>query len=72
MKTKSATESAERYARNSAKAFLDGGHNLIWITKVLEHSGLTGDRAREILRPLTKYGNPALAKELFTWLAIAN
>lgn len=72
MKTKSATESAERYATNSAKAFLEGQHDLIWIGRVLEHSGLTRDRTAEILRPLTGYGDPARARELFGWLASAN
>ncbi len=72
MKTRSATKTAERYVRNSAKAFLDGQHNLTWITRVLEHSGLTRDRAGEILRPLTNYGDPVRAQELFGWLASAN
>ena len=71
MKTKSATESAERYAVNSTKAFLEGQRNLTWITRLLEHSGLTRDRTVEILRPLANYGDFVRAQELFDWLASA-
>ena len=72
MKTKSVTESTERYAKDSAKAFLEGQHNLTWISRVLEHPGLTRKRTAEILRPLVNYGDNKRAQELFGWLASAN
>jgi hypothetical protein len=69
---KSPQVATERYATNSAKAFLEGEQNLTWITRVLEHSGLTRDWTAEILHPLATYGDPGRAQELFAWLATAN
>ena len=69
---KSIQVTTERYARNSAKAFLEGQQNLTWISKVLERSGLTRERTIEILRAMGSYGRTDRAQELFGWLASAN
>lgn len=68
MKVRSLEQSAERYARNSARAFLEGEGSIAWITGVLRRSGLSKDATLQLLSPLRHCGGRARAEALFVWL----
>ncbi len=68
MKTGSLSESTERYARNSTRAFLEGTKDTKWITGVLLQSGLSKQHIVRVLTPLRNYGDPLRGQALFQWL----
>ncbi len=68
MRVRSLEQSTERYARNSARAFLDGEGSIAWVTGVLRKSGLSKDATVGALSPLRGYGDHLRAEALFKWL----
>ncbi len=74
MKVRSLEESTWRYARNSARAFLEGTQDLDlkWITGVLEHCGLSKEETLRVLLPLRSQYIGGRAAALFDWLDSAN
>jgi hypothetical protein len=68
MRVRSLEQSTERYARNSARAFLEGERSIAWVTGVLRRSGLSKDATVTVLSPLRGYGDPERAGALFKWL----
>ncbi len=68
MRVRSLEQSTERYAKYSARAFLDGEGSIAWVTGVLRRSGLTKGETVRVLSPLRGYGERSRAEALFKWL----
>lgn len=71
MEVRGARESAQRYVKKSAMAFLEGEKNPSWIIGIVRGSGLGKQEVSDLLLALRDYGDASRANELFRWLESA-
>lgn len=65
MHARSVEQSAERYARKSLMAYLEGEQSLKWVISIIG----SGTDARQRFAELGGYGKPERQRELSDWLS---